>query len=130
MTHVLNDVARTIVPICGDRLGPLPLPLLVLTIATGLVDAVSYLALGRVFVANLTGNVVFPGFAMAAAHYLSVLALMFRRCVLSRASRSAVFSRSIGFLGTSRRRISPKLNASETAASSWANSRMDFLRTV
>lgn len=37
--------------------------LLVLTGVTGLVDAVSYLRLGHVFVANMTGNVVFLGFA-------------------------------------------------------------------
>ena len=36
--------------------------LLVLTAVTGLVDAVSYLRLGHVFVANMTGNVVFLGF--------------------------------------------------------------------
>jgi uncharacterized membrane protein YoaK (UPF0700 family) len=35
--------------------------LLTLTMVTGLVDAVSYLRLGRVFVANMTGNVVFLG---------------------------------------------------------------------
>jgi uncharacterized membrane protein YoaK (UPF0700 family) len=38
--------------------------LLTLTVVTGLVDAVSYLALGRVFVANMTGNVVFLGFSV------------------------------------------------------------------
>jgi uncharacterized membrane protein YoaK (UPF0700 family) len=36
--------------------------LLLLTLATGLVDAVSVLALGHVFVANMTGNVIFLGF--------------------------------------------------------------------
>jgi uncharacterized membrane protein YoaK (UPF0700 family) len=36
-----------------------------MTTATGLVDAVSVLGLGRVFVANMTGNVVFLGFAAA-----------------------------------------------------------------
>jgi uncharacterized membrane protein YoaK (UPF0700 family) len=45
--------------------GPLPALLLVLTAATGLIDAVSILGLGRVFVANMTGNVVFLGFALA-----------------------------------------------------------------
>jgi uncharacterized membrane protein YoaK (UPF0700 family) len=35
--------------------------MLVLTAVTGLVDAVSYLRLGHVFVANMTGNVVFLG---------------------------------------------------------------------
>jgi uncharacterized membrane protein YoaK (UPF0700 family) len=47
--------------------GPLPVLLLVMTIVTGLVDAVSILALGRVFVANMTGNVVFIAFALAGA---------------------------------------------------------------
>jgi uncharacterized membrane protein YoaK (UPF0700 family) len=47
--------------------GPLPALLLVLTALTGLVDAVSILGLGRVFVANMTGNIVFIGFALAGA---------------------------------------------------------------
>ncbi|CAM2979416.1 DUF1275 family protein [Mycobacterium intermedium] len=36
--------------------------LLLLTFATGLADSVSVLALGHVFVANMTGNVIFLGF--------------------------------------------------------------------
>ena len=36
--------------------------LLLLTFATGIVDAVSVLALGHVFVANMTGNIIFMGF--------------------------------------------------------------------
>jgi uncharacterized membrane protein YoaK (UPF0700 family) len=44
--------------------GPLPGLLLMLTVVTGAVDAVSILRLGRVFVANMTGNVVFAGFAV------------------------------------------------------------------
>jgi uncharacterized membrane protein YoaK (UPF0700 family) len=36
--------------------------LLLLTFATGIVDAVSVLALGHVFVANMTGNIIFLGF--------------------------------------------------------------------
>ncbi|MBE7160718.1 MAG: DUF1275 domain-containing protein [Williamsia herbipolensis] len=47
--------------------GPLPAILLALTVTTGVVDAVSILGLGRVFVANMTGNVVFIGFALAGA---------------------------------------------------------------
>lgn len=46
--------------------------LLGLTGVTGLVDAASYLALGHVFTANMTGNVVFLGFALAGAPGLSV----------------------------------------------------------
>jgi uncharacterized membrane protein YoaK (UPF0700 family) len=38
-----------------------------LTFATGLVDAVSYLGLGHVFAANMTGNIVLLGFAVAGA---------------------------------------------------------------
>ncbi len=44
---------------------PLPRILLLLTFVTGIVDSVSVLALGRVFTANMTGNIVFIGFAMA-----------------------------------------------------------------
>ena len=36
--------------------------LLLLTFATGIVDAVSVLTLGHVFVANMTGNIIFLGF--------------------------------------------------------------------
>jgi uncharacterized membrane protein YoaK (UPF0700 family) len=53
------------------RHGPLPLLLIVLTVVTGLVDAVSYLELGHVFVANMTGNVVLLGFAAAGVHGFS-----------------------------------------------------------
>src|SRR5919201_6283949 len=53
--------------VADDAHGPLPLLLLGLTVVTGVVDAVSILALGRVFVANMTGNVVFVGFALAGA---------------------------------------------------------------
>jgi len=41
-----------------------------MTAATGIVDAVSVLGLGRVFVANMTGNIVFLGFAAAGAPVL------------------------------------------------------------
>jgi uncharacterized membrane protein YoaK (UPF0700 family) len=46
----------------------------VLTVGTGLLDAVSYLKFGHVFVANMTGNVVFLGFAVAGARDVSVSA--------------------------------------------------------
>jgi uncharacterized membrane protein YoaK (UPF0700 family) len=51
---------------------PLPTTLLVLTFVTGLVDAVSFLGLGHVFTANMTGNVVFLGFATVGAPGLSI----------------------------------------------------------
>lgn len=48
--------------------------LLVMTMVTGAVDAVSILRLGHVFVANMTGNVVFLGFALAGAPGFSLSA--------------------------------------------------------
>lgn len=57
--------------------GPLPGLLLILTAVTGVVDAVSILALGRVFVANMTGNVVFAGFAIVGAPGFSLSASLF-----------------------------------------------------
>ena len=50
----------------------LPRFLLVLTFVTGIVDAVSVLGLGRVFTANMTGNVVFLGFAVAGVSEFSI----------------------------------------------------------
>ena len=52
-----NSDART------RRLEPI---LLSLCVVAGIVVAVSYLWLGHVFVANMTGNVIFFGFALAA----------------------------------------------------------------
>ncbi len=54
-----------------------PAPILVrvllgLTAVAGVVDAVSFLALGRVFTANMTGNVVLLAFAVAGAEGLSI----------------------------------------------------------
>jgi uncharacterized membrane protein YoaK (UPF0700 family) len=53
---------------------PLARALLVLTFSTGLVDAVSYLGLGRVFTANMTGNIVLLGFGIAGSQGLPVVA--------------------------------------------------------
>ncbi len=57
----------------ASLLHPLTRALLVLTFTTGVVDAVSYLALGRVFTANMTGNIVLLGFGVAGAGGLPVL---------------------------------------------------------
>jgi uncharacterized membrane protein YoaK (UPF0700 family) len=46
--------------------------LTVLTVVSGINDAVTYLGLGHVFTANMTGNVVVLGFAAAAAPGFSV----------------------------------------------------------
>jgi uncharacterized membrane protein YoaK (UPF0700 family) len=53
---------------------PLARTLLVLTFTTGLVDATSYLGLGHVFAANMTGNIVFLGFGIAGSGGLPVVA--------------------------------------------------------
>lgn len=50
--------------------------LLTLTVISGLVDAVSYLGLGHVFTANMTGNVVLLGFAAAGASGFSAPACL------------------------------------------------------
>jgi uncharacterized membrane protein YoaK (UPF0700 family) len=56
-----HDVEKRLIPL-----------LLLLTCVSGLVDAASYLRLGHVFVANMTGNIVFIGFALAGATGLSL----------------------------------------------------------
>ena len=63
--------------VANPKHGPLPALLLILTVVTGTVDAVSILSLGRVFVANMTGNVVFVGFAIAGAPGFSLSASLF-----------------------------------------------------
>jgi uncharacterized membrane protein YoaK (UPF0700 family) len=68
----LQELRQTLVPDPEGRHGPLPPLLIGLTVVTGLVDAFSYLALGHVFVANMTGNVVFLGFAVAGAPGFSI----------------------------------------------------------
>lgn len=47
--------------------------MLVLTFVTGVVDAVGYLGLDRVFVGNMTGNIVILGMGVAGADDLPVL---------------------------------------------------------
>jgi uncharacterized membrane protein YoaK (UPF0700 family) len=69
-----RDLRAALWPREGDRHGPLVPLLLALTFVTGLVDAASYLRLGHVFVANMTGNVVFLGFALAGARAVSAAA--------------------------------------------------------
>ncbi len=72
MTTFLADIRSTLVPDPDGRHGPLPPILLSMTVVTGLVDAFSYLTLGHVFVANVTGNIVFLGFALAGAPGFSI----------------------------------------------------------
>ena len=74
MSTFLTEVRETLAPSRSAPFGPLPPLLVVMTVVTGLVDAFSYLVLGHVFVANMTGNVVFLGFAVAGAKGFSIAA--------------------------------------------------------
>jgi uncharacterized membrane protein YoaK (UPF0700 family) len=74
MMDFLADARDVLVPGKGGKYGPLPPLLIGMTLVTGLVDAFSYLVLGHVFVANMTGNVVFLGFALAGAPGFSISA--------------------------------------------------------
>jgi uncharacterized membrane protein YoaK (UPF0700 family) len=69
-----REIRATLRPPGDHRDGPLPPLLLTLTLVTGLVDATSYLKLGHVFVANMTGNVVFLGFGIAGIGGVSIWA--------------------------------------------------------
>ena len=74
MSAFLADARETVAPGRGGKDGLLPPLLVALTAVTGLVDAFSYLVLGHVFVANMTGNVVFLAFALVGVGGFSVLA--------------------------------------------------------
>ena len=65
LSAFLADARQTVAPPRDGKDGLLPPLLVTLTAVTGLVDAFSYLVLGHVFVANMTGNVVFLAFALA-----------------------------------------------------------------
>jgi uncharacterized membrane protein YoaK (UPF0700 family) len=76
---------------------PLARALLVLTFSTGIVDAVSYLGLGRVFTANMTGNVVLLGFGVAGSPGLPVIApLLSLGAFLAGSAAGGVLARRIG----------------------------------
>ena len=74
MSAFLAGVRDTVAPGRSSPHGPLPPVLVSMTLVTGLVDAFSYLVLGHVFVANMTGNIVFLGFALAGAPGFSITA--------------------------------------------------------
>jgi uncharacterized membrane protein YoaK (UPF0700 family) len=73
MEPILTGAWRTLVPGPDNRDGPLPPFMVLLTVVTGFVDSFSYLVLGHVFVANMTGNVVFSGFSLAGSRQFSLL---------------------------------------------------------
>ncbi|MEV4776485.1 YoaK family protein [Microbacterium sp. LWH12-1.2] len=63
-----------ILPRAGNRVAGVTLwMMMVLTFVTGVVDAVGFLGLDRVFVGNMTGNIVILGMAVAGADDLPVL---------------------------------------------------------
>jgi uncharacterized membrane protein YoaK (UPF0700 family) len=72
MSAFLSEVRETLFPPRGAKDGPLPPLMVALTLVTGLVDAFSYLVLGHVFVANMTGNVLFIAFALAGEPGFSI----------------------------------------------------------
>lgn len=74
MNRFLTEIRQTLTPDRNGKHGPLPPLLIALTLVTGLVDAFSYLVLGHVFVANMTGNVVLLGFALIGEPGFSILA--------------------------------------------------------
>jgi uncharacterized membrane protein YoaK (UPF0700 family) len=76
---------------------PLVVLLTLLSLSTGIVDATSVLGLGKVFTANMTGNVVFLGFAAAGApgfhwelYVLALLAFGLGAVAAGRLGRSAI----------------------------------------
>ena len=73
MAGFLTEVRETLFPRSDSKDGLLPPILVLMTVITGTVDAFSYLGLGHVFVANMTGNVVFVAFAIAGVSGFSVL---------------------------------------------------------
>ena len=74
MNTFLDEIRQTILPNRDSRHGPLPPLMVAMTLVTGLVDAFSYLFLGHVFVANMTGNVVLLGFALVGTKGFSIAA--------------------------------------------------------
>jgi uncharacterized membrane protein YoaK (UPF0700 family) len=64
LPHVVEPVRQEIAA-SPDPISPYIL--LGVTAQTGIVDAVSFFALGHIFTANMTGNVVFLGFALGGA---------------------------------------------------------------
>jgi uncharacterized membrane protein YoaK (UPF0700 family) len=110
MTAFLADARDVLVPGRTDRHGPLPPLLVSMTLVTGLVDAFSYLVLGHVFVANMTGNVVFLGFALAGAPGFSITAS------LTAVAFFAVGALLGGRLGSRHRAHRARLHSSAAAA--------------
>jgi uncharacterized membrane protein YoaK (UPF0700 family) len=93
--------------------GPLPALMLVLTVLAGVVDAVSILSLGRVFVANMTGNVVFVGFALGGATGFSLSASL--SALAGFLAGAAMSGAAVDRLGSHRGRLLAIVGAGELA---------------
>jgi len=91
--------------------------LIALTLFSGVLDAVSYLGLGHVFTANMTGNVVVLGFAAAGAKGFSAPA-----CLTSLGAflLGAAAAGRVSRLGLSRRRLLVLAIATEAAVTAAA----------
>ena len=74
MNTFFTEIRQTLAPGGDSPHGRLPPLLITMTVVTGLVDAYSYLVLGHVFVANMTGNVVFLAFALVGTPGFSTTA--------------------------------------------------------
>jgi uncharacterized membrane protein YoaK (UPF0700 family) len=73
----------------------------ILTVVTGLIDAASYLAMGHVFTANMTGNVVLLAFAVTGVSGLSLSRSLTALCFALLGG--AVAGRLYRFMGRRRR---------------------------
>jgi uncharacterized membrane protein YoaK (UPF0700 family) len=96
-----RNVRHLLEAVLDERDGPLPAMLLTLTVLVGIVDATSIL-LANVFVASMTGNVVFLGLALAGAPGFSVGRSLLPMTAF--AVGAVVGSRALRFAGTHRGR--------------------------
>ena len=78
-----NSVSHPTTP---EASSPLVVALFGLTFVTGVIDAVSFLGLGHVFTANMTGNVVLLGFALGGTADLSVSRSLAALCAFATGS--------------------------------------------
>jgi uncharacterized membrane protein YoaK (UPF0700 family) len=101
LRDLLGDLRQTLAPPRDGQDGLLPPLLVALTAVTGLVDAFSYLVLDHVFVANMTGNVVFLAFALAGA---SGFAAPSSLLAIVAFGLGAIAAGHLGSLGSTRRR--------------------------
>ena len=99
------------------KYGTLPALLILATLVTGVVDAVSYLGLGHIFVANMTGNVAFLGIALTGGKGLSVWApCLAVGCFMAGAWTESRLARHLEGVGVRRLRRAVLLHACFVAA--------------